>query len=226
MTDHVVTDSAIHRMTVRRAASRIATLSGPGVGLLALLLAVAPTGLVAAAPAIPAAPAHARYQSSVPAANAILKTAPTVVIIHFAENVNPVGSDIVVYDATGKEVSTAPAQVDRADLKTMTVPMAADGSEIYFVQWHTVSADDGDPDIGGFNFLVNPSASSIQAVQAANGNSSASGSGGSSSSSGAPIWLVVLIGLLGLVIGGGGLFVAQRQGWAPAITPASAPDKK
>ncbi|HUY79272.1 MAG TPA: copper resistance CopC family protein [Ktedonobacterales bacterium] len=222
MTDRMGADRVYHWAPQNGGARCGAGLLALGAGLLALLLALAPTELVAAAPATLA---HARYQSSVPAANAILKTAPTVVTVHFAENVNPVGSDLVVYDANGKPVSAAAAQVDRADLKTMTVPMKADGSEIYLVEWHTVSADDGDPDIGGFNFLVNPSASSVQAVQAANGGASPTTTVGSSSS-GAPVWLVVVIGLLGLVIGGGGLFFAQRQGWAPAVAPANAPTRR
>jgi len=215
MLDRVVTD----QLNIRGGAVwRGVWLAAFGAGLLVVLLALAPTGLVAAAPAISA---HARYTSSIPAANAILKSAPTLVTVHFAEQVNPSGSAIAIYDSNGKQVSTAAAQVDRADLTTMTVSMRGDGSEIYLVVWHTVSGVDGDTDIGGFNFLVNPSTASIQAVQ---GNTSATSGGNSTSttgsSSGAPIWLVVVIGLLGLVIGGGGLFFAQRQGWAPALTPA------
>jgi hypothetical protein len=56
-----------------------------------------------------------------------------------------------------KTVSTGPAQVVRTDFKTMTVAMQGDDSEIYLVQWHTVSADDGDPDIGAFTFTVSTS---------------------------------------------------------------------
>ena len=217
MLDRVVTDQSNTRCG---AVWRGVWLAAFGAGLLVLMLALAPTGLVAAAPATPA---HARYTGSVPAANAILKTAPTLVTVHFAEQVNPSGSAITIDDSNGKQVSTAAAQVDRADLTTMTVPMHGDGSEIYLVVWHTVSGVDGDTDIGGFNFLVNPSTASVQAVQ---GNTNATSGGNTSSStgssSGAPIWLVVVIGLLGLMIGGGGLFFAQRQGWAPALRPAKA----
>jgi methionine-rich copper-binding protein CopC len=171
-------------------------------GLAAFVVLV--TALVA--PGI--ASAHASYKSSTPKPNEILKTPPSVVTIHFVENVNPQGSDIVVYDATGKRVSTAPAQVDRADLTTMTVPMKGTNAEIYLVEWHTVSADDGDPDIGAFNFLVNPSQSSVQAVTGGSHPSTTS----SSSSSGMPIWLGALLGVLGLIVGAGGWFMAQRLG--------------
>lgn len=169
-----------------------------GIGL---LLAAAVAFL---APGI--ASAHAHYGSSNPAPNAILTTAPTSITVHFMENVNPQGSDLVVYGSKGDKVSTAPGQVDRNDLKTMTVSMQGDGSEIYMVEWHTVSADDGDPDIGAFNFLVNPSTATKQTVLPHTTST------GSSSSSGMPIWLGVVLGVIGLVVGGGGgYFLAQRS---------------
>ena len=59
--------------------------------------------------------------------------------------------------ARRKAVSTAAAQVSRSDLKTMTVPMKGDGDGIYLAEWHTVSADDGAADIGGFTFTVSAS---------------------------------------------------------------------
>lgn len=178
------------------------------LGAAALLLGAA---LALLAPGI--ASAHASYVSSDPAANAVLKTAPTTVTIHFAENVNPTGSEVVVYDAQHKQVSTAPAQVDRADLKTMTVPMQGDGSEVYLVEWQTVSADDGDPDIGAFTFDVNASgsaAASPTVTPDAASPASSSGSTGSSGSSGSPGWVVALVGIAGLVAGAGGTLLARR----------------
>ena len=149
------------------------------------------------------ASAHASYVSSDPPANAVLKTAPTVVTVHFAENVNPIGSGIMVYDAKRQQVSTASAQVDRADLKTMTVPMSGDGPGAYLVEWHTVSLDDGDPDIGAFTFTVNPTATSSTGTP----HSAATSSG----NSGPPVWVTVIVGLAGLIIGGGaGLFLSRR----------------
>ncbi len=172
---------------------------------LLLLSPLAALGLVAAmllAPAV--ASAHAYYVSSTPAANAVVKSAPTLVTVHFAEQVNPQGSDIVVYDAKHKQVSTAPAQVLHSDLKTMTVPMAGDGDGTYFVEWHTVSAQDGDPDIGGFNFTVSASGQADTTSAPATTTTQKGGS------SGVPIWLTVVIGLVGLAIGGGGGFFAAR----------------
>lgn len=164
---------------------------------------IAGGALALGAPAV--ASAHAYYVSSDPAANAVLKTAPTTVTIHFGENVNPTGSDVVVFDAKHQQVSTAPAQVDRADLKTMTVAMQGNGSEVYLVEWHTVSADDGDPDIGAFTFNVNSSGG------AATPTATAESIGSSGTSSGTPAWVVALVGVLGLAIGAGGTLLARRM---------------
>jgi len=153
------------------------------------------------------ASAHAAYVSSDPAANAVLKTAPTLITLHFAENVNPTGSEVFVYDAKGKQVSTGPAQVDRGDLKTMTVGMQGDDSETYLVVWHNVSADDGDPDTGAFTFTVSATATPPPTATTQDGN----GHGSSSGSTGVPGWVAALIGILGLVVGAaGGIWYSRR----------------
>jgi methionine-rich copper-binding protein CopC len=202
MTHHHVIDETVRPRGNRRACVRALLVRLLRAGALAAFVA-----LVAALVAPGIASAHASYKSSDPKPNQILKTPPSLVTINFVENVNPQGSDIVVYDATGKQVSTAPAQVDRSNLMRMTVPMKGTNAEIYLVVWHTVSADDGDPDVGAFNFLVNPSQSSIQAVSSGSGSANPS-----TSSSGMPIWLGVLLGVVGLIVGAGGWFAAQRLG--------------
>ncbi|MGH2485436.1 MAG: copper resistance CopC family protein [Ktedonobacterales bacterium] len=156
--------------------------------------------------------AHASYVSSDPAADAVLTAAPTTVTIKFAEHVNPTGSDVVIYDAKHTVVSTGPAQVVQSDLFTMTVNMTGDGSEIYLVEWHTVSADDGDPDIGGFVFHVDTTAGA-QATATASAKNGGTGSSHTSSGggSGAPAWLVVLVGLIGLGVGAGGVSALRRR---------------
>src|SRR5262245_6130471 len=66
-------------------------------GPLALIVALL-VGLLA--PGI--ASAHAYMVGSDPAAGSTIKAAPSVVTVHFAEGVNPQGSDLIVYDVTGK----------------------------------------------------------------------------------------------------------------------------
>ena len=149
------------------------------------------------------ASAHAAYGSSDPAAGATLKAAPTTITIHFLENVVPSSSGIVVLDATGKQVNTGPATADPNDLKTMRVSMQGNDSAIYLVQWHTVSADDSDPDIGAFTFNVDP--------KSTGSTSTSTNHNTTSSSSGLPIWGTVLVGVLGLVIGAGGMFALRRR---------------
>lgn len=154
----------------------------------------------------PTAAAHAKYESSVPAADSTVTQAPTVVTIHFAEDLNPAGSDIVVYDTTGKIVSTAKAQVNTSDPKTMTAPMTGTDAESYLVVWHNVSLDDGDPDIGAFTFNVGKQASQPAPAPPVGATTSPSGT------SGVPGWAVALAGILGLVIGSAGtLLLAGRK---------------
>ncbi len=183
------------------------------VGLLtACALAFALT-LAMAAPALaaPSLPAHARYLSSDPAANATLKVAPTVVTVHFAEAVNPAGSAITIYDAKGQAVSQA-AQIDPTDLKTMRVPMQGDGSEVYLVTWHTVSAVDGDPDVGAFSFFVNASGSSELAPKTTASLTTTP----TAHDTGTPIWLTALLVALGALLGAAGVVAWMRRGAAGA----------
>jgi copper resistance protein C len=164
--------------------------------LLASLLALAVALLVPAT-----ASAHATPDHSTPAPNATVQTAPATVTIHFLEDVNPNGSDITVYDAHGKVVSSGPAQVSATDAKAMSVSMKGDDSETYLVVWHTVSADDGDPDIGSYSFFVS-AATATSTTQP----------GAGSASSGMPIWLGILLGIAGLAAGAaGGVVFARRS---------------
>lgn len=168
--------------------------------------------LALAAPtlAAPQLPAHARYVSSEPAANATLKAAPSEVTVHFAEPVDPSGSAITIYDAKGQVVSQT-AQVDPADLKTMRVSMQGDDSEVYLVAWHTVSAADGDPDVGAFSFFVNKSGASELAPTTTTLQSTTT-----AHDIGAPIWLTALLVVLGMLVGAAGGVMWARRGTAGA----------
>lgn len=183
---------------------------GAHLRVLAMLLTLSLTlGLALSAIAFtaqtPTVAAHAKYESSVPAADATVTTAPSLVTIHFAEDLNPASSDAVVYDTTGKVVSTAKAQVDTSDPKTMTVAMTGDDAESYLVVWHNVSLDDGDPAIGTFSFNVGKQASQPAPT---GGSVSAPGATG-----GVPGWAVALVGIAGLIVGSvGTLVLAGRRG--------------
>jgi methionine-rich copper-binding protein CopC len=184
----------------------------PALLALSLTLGLALAAIVSVAQA-PTAAAHAKYESSSPASNSTVTEAPTVVTVHFAEEVNPAGSDLIVYDTKGNKVSTGAGKVDTNDAKTMTVPMAGDDSDSYLVVWHTVSLDDGDAAVGAFVFNVGSTA------KAGDGGGSTVPTGASaaaeSASSGVPGWVVALVGVLGLVIGSAGTFVlAGRRGQA------------
>lgn len=187
-------------MFFRRAHARML----PTLLTLSLTLGLALAALISVAQA-PTAAAHAKYTSSVPASNSTVTEAPTVVTVHFAEEVNPAGSDLIVYDTKGNKVSTGAGTVDTNDAKTMTVPMAGDDSESYLVLWHTVSLDDGDAAVGAFIFNVGSTA------KAGDGGGTTTPSSASataeSASSGVPGWVVALVGVLGLIVGSAGTFV-------------------
>lgn len=169
---------------------------------LCVLVAVAAiTALLLTLAIVGTASAHAKYSSSDPAANAVLKAPPSMVTVHFLENVNPDGSSLTIYDNKGTVVSTGSGQVSTADTKTMTVSMIGDGSDNYMVVWKTVSLDDGAPDIGAFNFYIGG-----DAAPASSGETGSAASG----SNGVQGWAVALIGLAGLVVGAGGMYFARR----------------
>lgn len=196
---------------MRRGSVAVA-LGGVMAGVAALALALVAALPAHAAPRSASRAFHAGYVSSDPAANAVVKSAPSVVTIHFAEPVDPAGSAITIYDAKGQVVSQ-PAQVDANDLKTMRAPMQGDGSEVYLVAWHTVSATDGDPDVGAFSFFVNASGSSDLAPTTPARTTTTTTQ---ASASGPPLWLTALIALIALLVG-----VAGGVAWARSRTGAT-----
>jgi methionine-rich copper-binding protein CopC len=138
---------------------------------------------------------HAAYKSSVPAANSVVKVAPTVVSITFVQRLDPSQLNIIVYGNTDDVVSTGKAQISASDPYTASVTMKGDGSDIYRVDWNNKSAEDGDPTLGAFVFAVDSSGTSdkVQATTTTIVNTS----------TGVPGWLAALIGIAGLVIGAG-----------------------
>ncbi len=138
--------------------------------------------------------AHAAYKSSIPAADAILKTPPTQVSITFAEPLNPVGLVITVVDQSNQVVSVGTPQISTTNAATATIQMqGVANSDIYRVDWHTTSAVDGDQDVGAFVFHINPNPPAPTPA--------------TSGATGLNPWL---LGVIGLVIGGLGGFFLQR----------------
>jgi methionine-rich copper-binding protein CopC len=138
-----------------------------------------------------AAQAHAAYVSSTPAANSVLKADPTTVTITFAQNLDPQGLSIIVYGNKAAVVSTGTAQISTTDPKTASITMKGDGSDIYRVDWSTVSAVDGDATLGAFVFGVDPSGKTDKVTPAAIVQTT----------TGTPAWVAIATGVAGLVVG-------------------------
>ena len=97
--------------------------------------------------------AHARYASSTPAPGQTLATSPAAVVITFTEELAAASTGTVT-DAAGATVSTG-ATIDANDRTKLTIalkPSLPNG--VYKVNWHSVSADDGDELDGSFFFGV------------------------------------------------------------------------
>jgi hypothetical protein len=159
----------------------------------------------ASAQAHPAAQAHAGYKSSIPAANSVVKVAPTMVSISFLQRLSPQQLSIVVYDKNAKAVSTGVAQISATDPYTATVTMQGDGSDIYRVDWNDISAEDGDATVGAFVFGVDPSGATDKVPPLPTSATPAP------TQSGVPPLIAALIGLAGLVVGAGATFFSVRR---------------
>jgi methionine-rich copper-binding protein CopC len=88
--------------------------------------------------------------------NAVLHVAPKLVTCTFAEGVNPKGSFIGVFEATGDggEDDLGNSQVSFSNAKQMTVGLPKLSKGAYLLIWFTVSADDGHKAGGAFSFTI------------------------------------------------------------------------
>lgn len=128
---------------------------------LAALLLLLTTGLAAA---------HAGYDHSEPAAEAVLTTPPAEVHVWFAEELfrQAGANSLAVFGPTGAQVDRGDSRIDDDDRSHMLVSLAdnlPDGR--YTVRWQTSSADDGDADSGEFGFTVGTAASAVAQTQPA-----------------------------------------------------------
>ena len=148
------------------------------------------------------AQAHAAYKSSTPAANSVLKTAPTSVSITFVQRVSPQGLNITVYGNKGDVVSIGTAQISPTDPYTASIAMKGDGSDIYRVDWNNVSAEDNDPTLGAFVFAVDPSGTSDKVTPTPTQTVT--------TSPGVSPLAAILIGIGGLLVGAAGTYIGTR----------------
>jgi copper transport protein len=100
------------------------------------------------------ASAHAMLESSDPAANAVVQTAPSEVTMHFTESLQRGSSKAELFDAHAMKIDTAPSRIG-SDSKELILTLPANLAQgTYTVQWQDISAEDGHPDSGYFAFTV------------------------------------------------------------------------
>jgi len=96
--------------------------------------------------------AHAGLDSSTPAANSVLETAPTDIVLDFDETVEVSLAQIEVYDGSGDAVTVGTPRRG-ADETIITAPLPTLGEGLYGVVWRTSSVD-GHAVSGSFAFQV------------------------------------------------------------------------
>jgi copper resistance protein C len=107
------------------------------------------------------ASAHAGYVRSEPGAGAVVAAVPTEVVIWFGQDLfRRAGENgIEVLGPDGAAVQAGEAVVDDDDRRRLSVALASGlGPGVYIVDWHSLSADDGDTDAGSFTFTYDPAA--------------------------------------------------------------------
>jgi len=102
------------------------------------------------------AQAHATLVKCSIAPGAVLSSSPKMLTCTFAEGVNPKGSLLGVFEATGDKgsVDAGNSQVSFSNVKQMSVGLPKLGAGVYGVLWYTVSADDGHKAGGYFTFSI------------------------------------------------------------------------
>jgi copper transport protein len=101
---------------------------------------------------VPSAFAHSVLERSIPAANAVLQSAPDQITLWFSEPVDPVLSRAVVTGAGGARRG-GPSAVSR-DGRQVTLAVGTLPRGVYTVAWHVLSTSDGHIATGSFAFAV------------------------------------------------------------------------
>jgi copper transport protein len=127
-----------------------------------LLLALTFVGVLAFIFNPNSASAHAQYDHSDPAANAIVPTAPSQIAIWFTEHLEASGSSAQLFDKNGQSVPASSRPGPEPKELVLDLPSGlAKGT--YSVVWNTLSADDGHPAQGYFAFTIGTEAD-VQSV--------------------------------------------------------------
>ncbi|WP_125107858.1 MULTISPECIES: copper resistance protein CopC [Gulosibacter] len=197
------------------------------VVLAALVLAVAAAVWGAAT----AASAHDELVSSTPADGDSLESAPTEAVLEFSGNVQEVGTEFALQDASGATVELPEAYTISGTSISQPLPELEHGE--YSLNWRVVS-EDGHPISGTIGFGVGSTlgggASTADAGQFQNQPVDPNDVDVSASSdSGTNPWLVGIMSFVGvLVIGGAAVIIVMRMrrgntpgGQTPAAGEAS-----
>ena len=183
--------------------------------------------------------AHAEPATVNPGDGSVLSSPPTSVVIETVEDMarQAGANDIQVFDASGKQVTTAPAVIsdsDRSNISVAIPPGLAVGT--YTVKWKTLSANDGDSANGTLSFTYDPSKPAspgkVQLIAplgttpaagatTAEGSASAAPAGtatiapinalGDTTPGSTPWVLVAAVGVGMLAIGSGGTFLLLKK---------------
>ena len=104
--------------------------------------------------ALPAfsASAHSQLDSSTPAANSVVSTAPTSIVLDFNEGIQASLADVRLYDSKGKRITLGSPHAGAND-SIVTVSVPSIGTGLFAVIWRVTSAD-GHPVDGAFSFQV------------------------------------------------------------------------
>lgn len=163
---------------------------------LLMLLAMALMVGVAVRPS--AAQAHAALESSVPAANQLLRSAPGEVLLNFNEPLDTGTTELALVDAAGRVITVGPYSYSN-DNRTVAVSLPALSPGSYTVFWANVSKVDGHRITGSFPFTILNQDGSLP------GGAFIGGSSGGSEPSAEPApALVRFLALLGLTGAGAG----------------------
>ena len=103
----------------------------------------------------PAAWAHAALRDSDPPAGSTLAAAPKQIRLQFNEALEPAFASVRLTDPGGKEVVTEKAVVDKADGKTLVLPLPALAAGAYKARWSAMGHD-GHRMKGEVGFAVKP----------------------------------------------------------------------